>query len=215
MNTLRKSFRLPWKTGKRYNILEGKENSYFNTPKPTHRRQSSDGQLQNVKTEDCGKLRRNTSLTRSVRDAVGSIKQKFRSSTRQRKRLQENKLSTPLRKTKKTAQSAGKTPNKQTYRDIKLYSPFTIESPRRNTPRGIRTVLQSKACRLEHFETPTKLKKEVEDLTANMQALAALTPNTLHERSARRKSPMTNGSLRTRPIRPTTTARKQIHTFVY
>lgn len=80
MNTLRKSFRLPWKTGKRYNVLEGKENTYFNTPKPakqtvkhSQRRQSLDGQ--NVQTEYTGRLRRNTSLTRSVRDAVGSLKQ--------------------------------------------------------------------------------------------------------------------------------------------
>lgn len=80
MNTLRKSFRLPWKTGKRYNVLEGKENTYFNTPKPakptvkhSQRRRSFDGQ--NVPTENTGRLRRNTSLTRSVRDAVGSLKQ--------------------------------------------------------------------------------------------------------------------------------------------
>ena len=32
------------------------------------------------------------------------------------------------------------------------------------------------------METPTRLRREVEALTANMQALAALTPNTLQSR---------------------------------
>lgn len=219
MNTIRKSFRLPWKTGKRYNVLEGKENTYFNTPKPakptvkhSQRRRSLDGQ--NVQTENAGRLRRNTSLTRSVRDAVGSLKQKFRSSTRQRRRLRDDKPPTPLHKTKKTTKSAGKTPNKLAYRDVKMYSPFTIDTPRRNTPRGIRTVSQSIAWQ-EQFETPTKLKREVEDLTANMQALSALTPNTLQDRCARRKSPITNGSLKPRTTRTGMSARKEIHTFVY
>ncbi|WAR02828.1 hypothetical protein MAR_009386, partial [Mya arenaria] len=35
-------------------------------------------------------------------------------------------------------------------------------------------------------ETPTRLRKEVEDLTANMQALVSLTPNTLKSRASRR-----------------------------
>jgi len=37
------------------------------------------------------------------------------------------------------------------------------------------------------METPTKLRKEVEDLTANMQALVNLTPNTLMTRAASRR----------------------------
>ncbi|CAC5382632.1 unnamed protein product [Mytilus coruscus] len=214
MDTLRKSFRLPWKTGKRYNVLEGKENTYFNTPKPSHRRQSSEGQIQNIQQNNKeSRFKRNTSLTRSVRDAVGTIKQKFRSSTRQRKRLHDDKPTTPLRKTKKTTQSAGKTSNQMAYRDVKMYSPFTIETPRKH--KGIRTVTQSRACRQEQFETPTRLKKEVEALTSNMKALAALTPNTLQDRASRRKSPITNGSLKTRTTRTSMTARKQIHTFVY
>lgn len=221
MDTLRKSIRLPWKSGKRYNVLEGKENTYFNTPKPNRRRHSIDG-AQNIPQPNMTqepKLQRNTSLTRSVRDAVGTLRQKFRSSTRQRKRLREEKPATSLRKTKKTTKSAGKTPTKIQYREVKMYSPFAIETPGKKTPRGIRTVTQTRAWK-EQYETPTRLKREVESLTANMQALTALTPNTLQDKAARRKSPITNGSLRTRAIRNSSTPvrktpRKQIHTFVY
>ena len=63
----------------------------------------------------------------------------MKSSTRQRRRLRDDKPPTPLRKTKKTAQSAGKTPTKLGYRDVKMYSPFTIETPKAKTARGIRT----------------------------------------------------------------------------
>ena len=74
---------------------------------------------------------------------INFVLQKFRLSTRQRRRLRDDKPPTPLHKTKKTTKSAGKTPNKLAYRDVKMYSPFTIDTPRRNTPRGIRTVSQS------------------------------------------------------------------------
>lgn len=78
MDTLRKSIRLPWKTGKRYNVLEGKENTYFNTPKPSNKRRHSIDGAQNCSHQNNvqqKRLQRNTSLTRSVRDAVGTLKQ--------------------------------------------------------------------------------------------------------------------------------------------
>ena len=36
------------------------------------------------------------------------------------------------------------------------------------------------------METPTRLRREVEALTSNMQALSTLTPNTLHARARAR-----------------------------
>jgi len=74
MSSLRKSFRLPWKTGKRYNVLEGKENIYFNTPKYKDVVSDSDIRRRSFRPVD-RKLQRNSSLTKSVRQAVGSLKQ--------------------------------------------------------------------------------------------------------------------------------------------
>ena len=80
LSSLRKSFRMPFKAGKRYNILEGKENIYFNTPKC--KRSNSDSNIvrngvRPVRAVDLKpqNFRRNTDITKSVREAVGSLKQ--------------------------------------------------------------------------------------------------------------------------------------------
>lgn len=71
METLKK-LHLPWNLGKRYNIIKGKENSYYNTPNP-----KIDDTIEDCVQEDIPprRLRRNTSLTRSVRDVVGTLRQ--------------------------------------------------------------------------------------------------------------------------------------------
>lgn len=71
METLKK-LHLPWNLGKRYNVIKGKENSYYNTPNP-----KIDDTIDDCVQEDIPprRLRRNTSLTRSVRDVVGTLRQ--------------------------------------------------------------------------------------------------------------------------------------------
>ncbi|GFO01142.1 hypothetical protein PoB_002764700 [Plakobranchus ocellatus] len=127
-------------------------------------------------------LKRGAIVTNSMREAVGTIRQKFRMSTRRLARLQSQ---TPPGKVGKRRHTLGG-------KDVKMSSPFRIDTPNSKEP---------KAC--FSMETPTRLRREVEALTSNMQALSALTPNTLHARSKTRKgSPLTNGSLKTpRPTR--------------
>lgn len=47
-------------------------------------------------------------------------------------------------------------------------------------------------CRFHQMETPTRLRREVESLTANMQALATLSPNDLKQRTTRYKTTFTD-----------------------
>ncbi|KAK3084313.1 hypothetical protein FSP39_011483 [Pinctada imbricata] len=221
MDTLKK-IPLPWKAGKRYNLFKGKENTYFHTPNPKVRTETE--ATRRTKNQNQGEgngfLRRNTSLTRSVRDAVGTIRQRIRSSTKRRVRLKDG-ISSPAtaKVTKKTKRTAtGSTPhNTRTYRDIKMYSPFQIETPKQMT--GIRTSARPRI--VDNMETPTRLRREVESLTQNMQALATLTPNTLEQRVRTRrmsKSPLTNGSLQvshgTR-VSHRLQAKRRIDTFMY
>lgn len=66
-----KKLHLPWNFGKRYNVIKGKENSYYNTPSS-----KIDETIDTYDEEDQPRqLRRNTSLTRSVRDVVGTLRQ--------------------------------------------------------------------------------------------------------------------------------------------
>ncbi|XP_041348636.1 uncharacterized protein LOC121368127 isoform X2 [Gigantopelta aegis] len=210
-STIRKALRFSWR-GKRYSVVSGKQSDYFNTPKPTRSKNpgaSSDGEspesddLQ-MKTRR-GIPRRSDRLTRSVRDAVGTLRQRFRMSTRRRSRLEEGKVLSPRIAKQDSRRVVGKTPPRSCKSDVKIYSPFYIETPKS-------LVKQRNGTRMGlSVETPTRLKREVEALTANMQALAALTPTTLRERSRRTPatSPLTNGSLRMR------TARRRIETTIY
>ncbi|KAK6190752.1 hypothetical protein SNE40_002547 [Patella caerulea] len=188
MATLRKTLRFSIR-GRRYSILEGKENYYFNTPK--YNKRSSAGEVTDHTNDNDLPTRRGSKVTQSVRDAMGTLRQKFRMSTRRRVRLQSAKSpKTPSRR--RSLRLSSVTPQK----DVKMLSPFCID-----TPNKIRCgTRQRQQC--VSLETPTRLRKEVEALTANMQALSALTPNTLRERSiARRTSPLTNGSLKSRQAR--------------
>ncbi|XP_061188404.1 uncharacterized protein LOC133196546 [Saccostrea echinata] len=208
MDTFKK-LHLPWNFGKRYNIMEGKENSYYNTPnsKINHTVENDDEEVQPRR------LRRNTSLTKSVRDVVGTLRQKIKTSTKRRMRFKDHdEIASPTR-SKITKQKKSKcfskipaTPksmkNTIVYREVKLYSPFQIETPPAKTPPGIRTSTRTRA-QLHQLETPTRLRREVESLTANMQALATLSPNDLQQRTTRQrgKSPLTNGSFQRTGIR--------------
>ncbi|XP_062569226.1 uncharacterized protein LOC134231305 [Saccostrea cucullata] len=206
MDTFKKH--LPWNFGKRYNIIEGKENSYCNTPnsKINHT-------VENDDEVQPRRLRRNTSLTKSVRDVVGTLRQKIKTSTKRRMRFKDhNEIASPTQ-SKITKQKKSKcfsriptTPksmkNTIVYREVKLYSPFQIETPPAKTPPGIRTSTRTRV-QFHQMETPTRLRREVESLTANMQALATLTPNDLQQRTTRQrgKSPLTNGSFQRTGIR--------------
>ncbi|RUS89756.1 hypothetical protein EGW08_002459 [Elysia chlorotica] len=139
-------------------------------------------------------VKRGASMTQSMREAVGTIRQKFRMSTRRLTRLQSQ---TPPGRAGKTRRHTlgGK--------DVKMLSPFGIETPRRSGSSDPKSCLS--------METPTRLRKEVEALTSNMQALSALTPNTLQARArARRDPPLINGSLKT-----TRSKRRSVTTDIY
>lgn len=197
-SALKKSFRQ-----RRYLSLELDENTYTDaspqkgTFKKTEEKECSYPEV----AQDDGNetvtyktsLKRAVSVTQSMREAVGSIRQKFRMSTRRLTRLQSH---TPPGRAGKRRHTMGE-------KDIKMLSPFRIETPTRRDSKG------PKSC--FSMETPTRLRREVEDLTSNMQALSALTPNTLHARTrARRNSPLTNGSLKT-----TRTNRRHITTDIF
>ncbi|XP_033747368.1 uncharacterized protein LOC117332530 [Pecten maximus] len=206
---LRKSFRLSWLPGKKYNVLEGKENMYFNTPK--YKRAISEGDIPTQRHaihpirnrgNQKPKFERNSTLTKSVREAVGSLKQKFRVSTRKLKRLtNDTKSPSPTKGVRHGNRTSGRTPPRPVHHDVKMYSPFLIDTPSTSrTPTRLRTSTSTRWT--DNMETPTRLRREVEALTSNMQALATLTPGGLQQRPKTRRStisPLTNGSLRTRP----------------
>ncbi|KAL8624706.1 hypothetical protein ACOMHN_038252 [Nucella lapillus] len=174
---------------RRYSMFEQKENDYIYTQRskrasseePENETRHDDGSSANVPSRRHSAIfRRGSKVTRSMREAVGTIRQKFKTSTRRLKPLQESRTSTPVRS---SARKSGK--------EVNMYSPFRIETPGKTTGRVAR---RSNIRTVANLETPTRLRREVEALTANMQALSALTPNTLQ---ARRKSPpLTNGSLK-------------------
>ncbi|CAG5114871.1 unnamed protein product [Candidula unifasciata] len=118
-------------------------------------------------------LKRGTSMTQSMRDAVGNLRQKMRMSTRR------SRLNVTVTKVGTRRHTLGG-------RDAHLHSAAKVSSPRSR----VKTSLS--------VETPTRLRREVESLTANMQALNALTPNAMEGRTRTRKAPpLTNGSLKT------------------
>ncbi|XP_060561104.1 uncharacterized protein LOC132720886 [Ruditapes philippinarum] len=192
----------------RYEAVRGKENKgYLETPRSkstqSHMAKSAGSQSchgeSSEKSKSQSNFRRNSSVTQSVRDVVGTIRQKLKKSTRQRKRLQDG-INSPMSPTARSRKSSKKIQAKTTkggYREVSMYSPFQIETPKSRAKMGIRA-----RPRWHDVETPTRLRKEVEDLTANMQALVNLTPGTLQTRSRSRRSlqclsPITNGSLKT------------------
>ncbi|XP_059146976.1 uncharacterized protein LOC131934848 [Physella acuta] len=193
-SVLRKSFR-----SRNYSMFDIKENEHAHksngsgdssvkTPKENFRQRtlestsSSSGDefdLDKPSTDQKSITLKRSKVTQSMRDAVGTIRQKLRMSTR-RSRLH----TTPTRVGKRRHTLGGN--------DVKMSSPFKIDTPSRSTRNSQKTCLS--------IETPTRLRREVEALTANMQALSALTPNTLHNRtrgSTRKTPPLTNGSLKT------------------
>jgi len=78
MASVKKMIKDTW-IGKRYAAMEGKENgAYTGTPGPnlktrTRRASDSDGQMKSEGSRHY--LRRNTSATQSIRDAVGVVRQ--------------------------------------------------------------------------------------------------------------------------------------------
>ncbi|KAL3856717.1 hypothetical protein ACJMK2_011440, partial [Sinanodonta woodiana] len=179
--SLTKALRLPWK-GRRYAVVDGEENESCNTTPKSKCNKEQESVTVRPLLESGNRpmhLRRSTSLTGSVRDAFGTIRQKLRKSTRQRKRLQND--STFISPSRRGNKAASRTPTRGDYHDVKMYSPFTIDTPEKKVkPRRIKT-----CAHWYDMETPSRLKREVEDLTANMQALVSLTPGTLQSRAQR------------------------------
>ncbi|XP_052798148.1 uncharacterized protein LOC128230148 [Mya arenaria] len=190
-------------TAKRYSAIgmEGKENhGYAGTPGP-----KQNNRVQNDQPRQERFLRRNTSVTQSVRDVVGTFRQKIRKSTRQRKRLQHS-LSSPCTPVNGKSKTSKKTPTRRGgYREVKMYSPFSFETPE-SSPLGFR---EARRAKWVDVETPTRLRKEVEDLTANMQALVSLTPNTLKSRASRRSLHQKN-SPQTISSKPETSSSRKV-----
>ncbi|GFR68371.1 hypothetical protein ElyMa_002019500 [Elysia marginata] len=71
-------------------------------------------------------IKRSASVTQSMREAVGTIRQKFRMSTRRLTRLQSQ--TPPGRAGKRRHTMGGK--------DVKMLSPFGIETPKRKDSSG-------------------------------------------------------------------------------
>lgn len=182
---------------------------YFNTPK--YKRAISEGDIptqrhaihpmRNRANQQPAKpkFERNSNLTKSVREAMGSLKQKFRVSTRKLKRLtNETRSPSPSKGVRRGNKTSLRTPPRPANHEVKMYSPFLIDTPSTSrTPSRLRTSTSSRWT--DNMETPTRLRREVEALTSNMQALATLTPGGLQQRPKTRRStisPLTNGSLR-------------------
>ncbi|KAH3891851.1 uncharacterized protein LOC127856444 [Dreissena polymorpha] len=184
MASLKKVIQNRW-PAKRLISGDGKENyGYIGTPASKQVKQNSMQGETKIKSDvDAGGhfLRRQTSLTQSVRDVVGTFKQKLKKSMRQRKRLQHG-LSSPVTPGSMKAKSRRTPTHRGGYREVRMYSPFSIDTFK-PSPAGFR---QGRRNKWFDIETPTRLRKEVEDLTANMQALINLTPNTLKSRASRR-----------------------------
>ena len=168
----------------KYGMMEGKENAGYTGTPSNPRLKRSRSARDTRQSESLPHLRRNTSVTQSVRDVVGTVRQKLKKSTRQRKRLQDG--GSPVTPGFKKSKAAGKkTPTRRGgYREVRMYSPFGIDTPDRRESKMGRPL----RMKWSDVETPTKLRKEVEDLTANMQALVALTPPTLQTRAQSRRS---------------------------
>ncbi|KAL5016508.1 hypothetical protein ScPMuIL_006097 [Solemya velum] len=206
MPALKKALQFSFR-GRRYGVLETKENVPEKLNRNDRRKSESDFRKRQTKMEEDrnrntgGNLRRSTSSRLSLRDAFGTIRQRLRTSTRRRLRL-------------KDTSSAVKTPPRRSPRHTaKMYSPFDIDTPGRMPPMGRRG-----NPKWRDAETPTRLRREVEALTCNLQALSTLTPNTLRERAMTRRSPHTSGSIQKRKSPrcvQKTQARRRIETTVY
>ncbi|XP_052231489.1 uncharacterized protein LOC127844954 isoform X2 [Dreissena polymorpha] len=199
MASLKKVIQNTWPT-KRFIKGVGKENfGFIGTPASKQAKKNNmQGEIKIKSDVDAGGhfLRRQTSLTQSVRDVMGTFRQKLKKSTRQRKRLQQS-VSSPVTPSSKkaTRRSTGTPTRRGGYREVPMYSSFSIETVN-PSPAGFR---QGRRNKWFDIETPTRLRKEVEDLTANMQALINLTPNTLKSRASRRSlnQPATPSTLKT------------------
>jgi len=193
-SALRKSIR-----SKRYTMFEAKENNCVDSPskftkKVTEEEDKKEQEMDTTTSTSSSTLQKTNRMRQSMRQAVGTIRHKLRMSTRKH-HVRLSEVPTPKRRHSIGGVRKGK--------DVKMSSPFRIETPGRSSDRNrIKTCLS--------METPTRLRREVEELTSNMTALSTLTPNTLQARRTRRSPPMTNGSLKT-----SAATRKRIQTDIY
>ncbi|XP_014770094.1 uncharacterized protein LOC106869084 [Octopus bimaculoides] len=194
MENMRRSFRT---TGRhrRYLSLRDKENRLLTTPEYVKKRPEIEDRIDeecpqctqagneirarkqslNGTTNGNCQFSRSASIRKTVVDAVGTLRRKI-SSTAQL--MSQGSMADIGRR--RSLRIASRTPPRCTHGINSIYSPFTFETPEKRKA-------ERKWC---DIETPTKLRREVEALTSDMQALASLTPNTLRSRaSARKKSP--------------------------
>ncbi|GAB1607895.1 uncharacterized protein LOC115224445 [Argonauta hians] len=197
MESVKRSFRATRRT-RRYLSLREKENRLLATPEYVKKRPEIEDRVD----DECPQCTQNTQAHRGIRsvrvlrgsslsnaqfsrsasvrktviDAVGTLKKKI-SSTAQ---LMSQGSMADITRRRSLRIASNTPPSRCTHGINSVYSPFTFETPdKRKADR--------KWC---DIETPTKLRREVESLTSDMQALASLTPNTLRSRAAARpKSP--------------------------
>ncbi|XP_064613043.1 uncharacterized protein LOC135476837 isoform X2 [Liolophura sinensis] len=196
MANVRKALRFSLK-GRDYDFLESKENDYFSTPKflrrqsdkfemPESERKVLQSKAANaMNSRRSLRLTRSTSVTTSFRDAMGTLKQKIRKSTRRRMRLKTvaDSPMTPASLRRSSRIAGMNSPLPKARSEVKLYSPFEIDTP---SPKCYSQSASHLQIRQEQYETPGRIRHEVEALTQNMQALATLTPQTLRSRSSSR-----------------------------
>lgn len=128
-------------------------------------------------------ISRSQSVRLTVIEAVDTLRKKISSTAQLMSQGSLSSISSNINARRRSMRIAANTPPRGCeHRHIKMYSPFDFVTPeKRKTNR--------KWC---DTETPTKLRREVEALTADMQALASLTPNTLRTRAAARRKNSTS-----------------------
>ncbi|KAK7455726.1 hypothetical protein BaRGS_00039466 [Batillaria attramentaria] len=129
MATIKKALRSSLRR-RRYTMFEQKENDYIHTPKskrsaseePEERGASSDPETRTTNRQSA-MLRRGSQVRRSVRDAVGIIRQKFKTSTQRLAPLRESRVA--------AASTPSRVSRRQSQKEVPIYSPFHIETPTR------------------------------------------------------------------------------------
>lgn len=114
------------------------------------------------------------SRVQSVKDVLGSLKHeitnKFRSSTRRRQRLAESSPYSTTNTPMAARTHASRVANRAD--DVKMYSPFNFESPRRTPRMGVRAPRrQSVQPNRVNFDSPGQVQRDLNSLCAGIQSL--------------------------------------------
>lgn len=148
-----------------------------------------------------GPLRRSLRRMQSLRDAFGSLRQKLRTSTRQRKRLNNASPYTPRHRASMTSTPSSvqrRSARLAQQQEDKLYSPFTIDTPSK-TPSKIRMGIHEP--KRFTFSSPGQIIRDVNSLTEGIRALTDMSErlNVVTERTGIRTTPNVSRTAR-KPI---------------